>query len=134
MKYSVDYSISVLFIFALTIFPNHSYVVAQPNFLPFAEIWELLTQKPFGDFLYNFFGNIILFVPFGFFYPLRFPKRNRMAQVVTAGLLLSVTVECIQTMQPARMTDIDDVILNTAGTWAGYKLSYFYSTIIKGRN
>ncbi len=38
------------------------------------------------------------------------------------GMVFSLTVECIQTMLPGRMPDIDDIMLNTFGAFLGYQL------------
>jgi glycopeptide antibiotics resistance protein len=41
------------------------------------------------------------------------------------GALFSSIIECIQLFLPNRTTDINDVILNTIGTVAGYLLFRF---------
>jgi glycopeptide antibiotics resistance protein len=44
--------------------------------------------------------------------------------VTGAGLLLSLFIEIAQLAIPSRVTDVDDVILNTLGTAAGALLAW----------
>jgi glycopeptide antibiotics resistance protein len=61
-------------------------------------------------------GNLIGFSPLGFFLPVLFSKQ-RMFKVfiITVGLAL-VCLELAQLMTMRGSFDIDDIILNTAGT------------------
>ena len=58
-----------------------------------------------------------MFIPVGFFPPLLWRLSGKWA--VAAGFFSSLFIELIQLMLP-RSTDIDDVILNTAGTALGF--------------
>ncbi len=71
-------------------------------------------------------GNIAVFVPFGAALgaaTLIGVERRRFwpwwLGVSAAGLLLSLFIEIAQLAIPSRVTDVDDVILNTVGTAAG---------------
>ncbi|MFQ3544372.1 VanZ family protein [Halobacillus rhizosphaerae] len=118
---NIIYSLSLLFIMRFTIYPTAGGEV-KPNIIPFAEIMYILLHYPFQSIIINILGNIALFVPLGFTLPLRFPIRNTTRQVVLMGMVFSLTVECIQTMLPGRMPDIDDIMLNTFGAFLGYQL------------
>lgn len=65
--------------------------------------------------------NILLFVPLGFFLPLLWRDYASMKKTVLTGLFLSLAVELLQ-MFGLGITDINDLITNTAGTLAGFCL------------
>ena len=67
----------------------------------------------------DFIGNIIMFVPIGFCVPLLW-RASREA-TIAAGFFTSLFIEVTQLFLP-RWTDIDDLILNTAGTLLGWLL------------
>lgn len=129
---------SLLFIIYLTIFPNFYLGIGTTggggtNFVPFHTMKDLLHHHPFNEFIMNNVGNIVLFVPFGLFLSLKFNKQKSLNKVILSGMLLSVTIECIQIFIPNRWTDIDDVILNTIGTGVGYYLFNLIYKILKVR-
>lgn len=75
-------------------------------------------------------GNVAVFVPFGGALAaaglLSWPATRRRRSfwpswlgVTAAGLLLSLFIEIAQLAIPSRVTDVDDVILNTLGTAVG---------------
>jgi glycopeptide antibiotics resistance protein len=74
----------------------------------------------------NLVGNILLFIPMGFLLPALFTGMRRFGYVVLAGCLVSVSIESTQWLSRYlgiyRFVDIDDVLLNTLGTAAGYLL------------
>ena len=71
--------------------------------------------------------NFILFIPLGVFLPLLYKEFNRAGRTVLAGFLISLSVEIVQ-MFGCGTTDINDLITNTAGTWAGY---WIYSLLCR---
>ena len=100
----------------------------KPQLIPFKTIIEYVnnTQAIYDWFAKNLMVNIIMFMPCGFLLPL-FLKKNRIWQVLMIGIVLSVIIEIIQTLLSVGTADIDDVILNTFGTFIGfgiYKLIY----------
>ncbi|MBM7652507.1 VanZ family protein [Neobacillus cucumis] len=113
---------SLIFIFRLTMLPNASLGIGmnkgELNFIPLINLGNPLSP----DFIVNVGGNIVLFIPFGLFLPLKFPKLRRTLTVTLMGLSLSILIECIQLSMPNRCTDINDVILNTSGAYIGYRI------------
>lgn len=93
------------------------------NLVPFHEIsrfiryWDVV--GPWSA-LMNIGGNIALFVPFGFCCPELFRRMRSFGATVAAGACLSICVEVLQLFTGLGCCDIDDVILNTAGTVIGY--------------
>lgn len=91
------------------------------NLVPLRGIGIILRQGDIRYQLLNIIGNIVMFVPFGFFLPLLWDKARRFFIVAAGGLTLSLLIECLQFFI-SRGTDIDDLLLNTAGTMLGYLL------------
>ena len=94
------------------------------NLLPFKEIqrfWTYRYQLGFGAVFTNLIGNILIFVPFGFFLPLA-SKFRSMAMTVFLSFGLSLCVEMIQFITQVGSFDVDDLILNTLGGLIGYYL------------
>ncbi len=69
-----------------------------------------------GRFLYLFVGNIAAFIPFGAYLGYRGVKALPTA---VYGFLLSFFIESMQYMWGVGISELDDLILNTAGVMAG---------------
>ena len=86
------------------------------NFIPFKEV----TRYSIGSSLFykNVVGNILLFMPYGFFasYYLRLDKK-RLAFLLI--LIVSLSIECVQLLI-GRCFDVDDILLNLIGGMIGY--------------
>lgn len=72
-----------------------------------------------------FIYNIIAFIPYGTMLPLLFPKINSVKKIILAGFLTSLCYEIIQIFTTLGAFDIDDIILNTIGTFIGFVVFYF---------
>lgn len=68
----------------------------------------------------DFFINIVVFIPCGYFLPALFQKMDRWWKIVFIGFLVSMAIESIQYLAGVGYADINDVISNTAGAAAGY--------------
>ena len=90
---------------------------------PFATVIGLLTNAalPQRVRLYraavNILGNLALFMPFGFLFPLK--CGSKLGKTCAVGLAAVLGIEVIQYFE-GRVADIDDVILNFAGIMLGY--------------
>ena len=86
------------------------------NFIPFKEMF----RYTFGSdlFIKNVIGNLLMFVPYGFFLGY-FLKLSKVRIAVLLSSLISVTIELIQE-NIGRVFDIDDIILNVVGTVIGF--------------
>ena len=86
------------------------------NFVPFKE----LTRYRLGSNLFykNVVGNILLFMPYGFFasYYLKLDKK-RIAFLLV--FIVSLSIECVQ-LVIGRCFDVDDILLNLVGGILGY--------------
>ena len=98
--------------------------VAKYNYIPFAAISDAL-YKIFVDvnlyYVIYLVGNILVFIPVGFFVALLIPKSVKAWHITLMSFLSSAVIETIQMFLP-RMVDIDDVILNTLGGFIGFLL------------
>jgi glycopeptide antibiotics resistance protein len=65
----------------------------------------------------NVAGNIMLFLPLGFFG--RLVLRRRVLVLTALGAAFSIAIEVTQLVLGDRWVDVDDVLLNTFGTFAG---------------
>lgn len=86
------------------------------NLLPF---WDITSGVK--AYLINSGLNILLFIPLGFILPLLWKEfRSRRAMCLT-GFLLSLGIELAQLLN-YRISDVDDLIMNTLGAFLGYEL------------
>lgn len=99
------------------------------NLQPFATVrmyWKLLRQS--GNDYYvrhaviNLVGNVVMFVPLGYFLPCLFGKLQSFFKAVLFALCLIVTVEAVQYFTMLGTCDIDDLILNLIGVALGYPI------------
>lgn len=67
----------------------------------------------------NIFGNILMFVPFGFL-GIIFPKLNDFKNLIIHFLSAITIVESLQYFTRLGIFDIDDIILNTIGMATGF--------------
>ena len=104
------------------------------NLRPFETIQGYFTaDTPASVLFFNVFGNILLFVPYGFLLPLIFRKRIILFDVLYSAFLLSVSFELFQLVTRTGQFDIDDIILNTTGGLIGYPLLRLFEKAIENR-
>lgn len=77
--------------------------------------------------------NIVLFVPLGFFLPLLYKKYSRISNIALTGFLFSLSIEIVQ-MFGRGLTDINDLITNTAGASLGYFIYKWFIRIVRKTN
>lgn len=75
--------------------------------------------------LINLGGNVILFIPLGFFLPQVFPKLRKFGRSMLATALIISAVELTQLFTLLGSCDIDDLILNVIGASIGYIIFKF---------
>lgn len=90
----------------------------------FKEIRRFLTyRKQLGMFAVfaNLFGNILIFVPYGFFVSLASSSRG-FFRTLFYSMGLSLIVETVQLITRVGSFDVDDILLNTTGGVLGFCL------------
>lgn len=97
---------------------------ASNNFIPFREILRYHLGSRL--FFKNVLGNMLLFLPFGFFVSYYLDIKKVYVPLILT-VIASVSIECVQ-MAIGRVFDIDDILLNTLGGMAGYG---FYILLLK---
>ncbi len=91
------------------------------NFVPFREILRYNMSSRL--FFRNVIGNMVLFLPYGFFVSF-YLKNDKSKLVLLLTLITSFSIEIVQLII-GRVFDIDDIILNLLGGYFGF-LIYFY--------
>jgi glycopeptide antibiotics resistance protein len=85
--------------------------------IPFVHILDYDNKR---EAAINIIWNICMFIPTGIILPILYPRLDRFWKVLLAGAGLSLVIEMIQLLFPGSVSDIDDLILNTAGVAIGY--------------
>lgn len=87
------------------------------NFVPFVNLMDYEIRR---EALLNVIGNSFLFLPVGIVFPFIYKKLDTHRKVIAAGVGASLSIEILQLLFFDRVTDIDDLILNSAGYLLGY--------------
>ena len=99
---------------------------ANLNLEPFHTIrlfLKVLNNQTYSSTAFiNLGGNVILFVPLGFFLPRVFPCLQKYWKAILATVLIITAVELTQLFTLLGSCDIDDLILNVIGATLGYGL------------
>ena len=115
-------------IFSQTILPSRDFLlgyetaVGRSNFTPFETIMHyvnLLGSPMHTVAVYNLVGNIVLFIPFGFYIPVIWRKLQSLWKMMIVSIIIPVFIETTQYFI-GRSIDVDDVILNTLAIIIGY--------------
>lgn len=103
------------------------------NLKLFTEYLPLIRTGDWGRIVYLFVGNIIWFIPLGMY--VRYRKAERgILRAAVLGFVLSFSIETMQYMFGTGISELDDLILNTAGAALGVLLMHGLSTFLeKGR-
>mgnify|MGYP003307179077 CR=1 FL=1 len=95
------------------------------NFIPFKEI---MRYKPFSNlFMKNVVGNVLLFLPYGYFVGRYFAGKSKVLSIFLITLA-SVAIEYTQ-LSIGRVFDVDDILLNVIGGTLGYMLFLFSNNL-----
>ncbi len=114
--FSLLFVIYILLLFSLV--TNTDIQSYGHNFIPFKEI----LRYPIGssNFYLNVIGNIVIFIPFGFFISL-YLGSQKLNRPLLITFITSLTIELVQVFIN-RSFDIDDIILNCTGGIIGFLL------------
>ena len=100
--------------------PNRGYAY---NLAPFKEIMRFITYyETLGmkAVVVNLAGNVIAFMPFGFFMPVVSRRSRGPVRIIFLGFGFSLMLETIQLVFKVGSYDVDDLILNTLGAAIGF--------------
>ena len=87
------------------------------NLIPFVNILDYDNKR---EAAINIIGNISMFIPTGIILPFLYPRLDHFWKALLVGAGLSFVIEMMQLLFPGSVSDIDDLILNTAGVAIGY--------------
>ena len=102
------------------------------NLIPFLEIKRFLVHyKVLGAkaVTLNLLGNVLAFMPFGFFLPVFSRRCHIFLNTVFYSFELSLFVELIQLVTKVGSFDVDDLILNTLGGALGFLMYQVFAWI-----
>ena len=123
-----DLTLLVFIVYILCLFQVVSFqdnvTWSSNNFIPFREMFRYkITSRLF---IKNVLGNVLLFLPFGFFVSFYLKVEDKKWPLFLT-LITSISIEVVQ-MIIGRVFDVDDIILNLVGGLVGY---YIYDILKK---
>lgn len=115
----------ILIIFYLLLSPFRRFHISSSpvNLIPFKQISEYIIRYNYYNFdiwFNNLFGNMLLFMPFGFMLPLCFRKGTDIKNSLFYVIMFSFFIEFFQNIFHVGIFDIDDIILNVMGGVIGF--------------
>lgn len=112
--FNLIFIIYILCLFHIVTYQDVNY--GTNNFIPFKEMfrYDIGSYK----FYKNIIGNIVLFLPYGFFVS-NYLDSKKIFRPIVLGIIVSFTIEAVQ-YYIGRVFDIDDIILNVIGAMLGY--------------
>lgn len=109
------FAIYILCLFQVVTFQD-DVTWSSNNFIPFREIFRYsITDRLFWK---NVIGNMIMFLPFGFFISYYLKAEKPLLPLVLT-FIASIAVEIVQ-MCIGRVFDVDDILLNLLGGTIGF--------------
>lgn len=122
---SLIFIVYVLCLFHVVSYQDVNY--GTNNFIPFKEMFRYDVGS--YKFIKNIVGNILLFLPYGFFVSY-YLKNKKVYPILILSGIVSFTIETVQ-YYIGRVFDIDDIILNVIGAIIGYLLYKLFSKLTK---
>lgn len=95
--------------------------------------WEYRDQLGYIALIKNVLGNIVIFIPFGFFMPMA-SKYRSFFLTTFYSFVLSMGVEAFQFVTKVGSFDVDDLLLNTIGGVTGYIIFSICNVIRRHRH
>ena len=118
--FTLVFILYVMCLFEVVTLQDNNYGLS--NFIPFKEIFRY--QIGSRLFIKNIVGNILLFLPYGYFASY-YLNNKKLWPTALLTIIVSFTIETVQ-LKIGRTFDVDDIILNTYGGIIGgfiYSLS-----------
>ena len=102
---------------------NIGYHHYQYNLTPFQEIRRFIIYRDAVSvplFIVNLLGNLMILAPLGFLLPVIRMKKTGPGRILINACLISLSIELLQLVSKVGVFDVDDLMLNTAGSLIGY--------------
>ena len=97
------------------------------NLVPFQTISNYMRHFSRSYAYTNIIGNVVVFIPFGFLFPIVYPDKQNFFKVLGICFLIVIAIELFQYLTCLGFCDIDDLLLNLLSCIIGYVL---YAVII----
>ncbi|MBQ9990237.1 MAG: VanZ family protein [Lachnospiraceae bacterium] len=68
----------------------------------------------------NLFGNLLIFVPFGYLLPICYPRLSKWQCTMAVSVTFILGIELFQLLSAFGAFDVDDILLNALGVVLGY--------------
>ena len=100
------------------------------NLIPFFTIrsqWHSFVRADYDIFSFagiNLIGNVIMFVPLGFFLPALHRRLRGYGRFLTSVIGIIAIIEVAQLVSLRGSLDVDDLILNIVGATIGYMVCH----------
>lgn len=98
------------------------------NFVPFVNLTDYPERR---EIILNIVGNSTMFIPVGIVWPSVFRKLRKTLPGLAAGAGFSLIIEILQLPFFDRVTDIDDLLLNSLGYAVGYGIFHLAAFVGK---
>lgn len=143
--------ISILFIITICFFPmprqielihhmQETHEGVLNNYIPFKSIFcsvlDVFRNGSIHNFIYQVIGNIILFIPLGFFIKFFMQDKKVFLRSLISIIFISCSIESFQGLANYglginyRSVDIDDIILNVTGGLLGYLIAKYLQKFV----
>jgi glycopeptide antibiotics resistance protein len=99
------------------VFDLETAVPPRLNVVPLVNLFDYESRR---ELLLNLIGNTLMFLPLGMVWPIAFRRLHTHKDVLLSGFATSLCIEILQLPFYDRVSDIDDLLLNTLGFAAGY--------------
>ena len=120
----LPYTIFLLYLMFLG-FGREQYEANIVRLLPFVStVFFVQNTTSWESIIINLFGNIIMFIPFGFLGWLN-AKYFSFKKLIVDFLSALIIVEALQYLTRLGVFDIDDLALNSLGVWIGFQMRKF---------
>jgi len=120
----LPYTIFLLYLLFLG-FGREQHEANIVRLLPFVStVFFVQNTTSWESIIINLFGNIIMFIPFGFLGWLN-AKYFNFKKLIVDFLSVLIIVEALQYLTRLGVFDIDDLALNSLGVWIGFQMRKF---------
>ena len=104
------------------IFESEKVLPFRINWIPLVYLFDYPDMR---DILINVIGNTAMFIPLGIVWPGVYKGLDTHWKIISAGIGVSFCIEILQLPFYDRVSDIDDLLLNSLGFIIGYLLYLF---------
>jgi glycopeptide antibiotics resistance protein len=101
------------------------------NLIPLVNLFD---YEIMSEAVINFVGNTTMFIPIGIIWPIVYKELDTPVKTIAAGAGLSFFIEILQLPFYDRVSDVDDLLLNTLGFAVGYGVYRLVARIKRKRS